>query len=200
MQNLVLPVRPQAPEKQAGYSMSHSPEGLSAPRSLLPDVRRIVTGHDRDGKACIACDEVLKFKDMRQGNRSLSVWVTDSTPATDNNDLSIDGAGRQIPGLGLVMPNGTNFRYSDIAPGHGAPMHRTTSVDYNIIISGEIVHITENGDERILKAGDVLIQRGTLHAWRNPSTTEWVRMLSVLVDAEPAIINKLEMIEEWRAS
>lgn len=63
----------------------------------------------------------------------------------------------------------------------------------------EIILVMENGDERHMKAGDLVVQRGSLHGWRNPSTTEWVRMLSVLVDALPAKPQGVELLEEWRS-
>lgn len=58
----------------------------------------------------------------------------------------------------------------------------------------------ENGEERLMKGGDVVIQRGTLHGWRNPSNTQWARMLSVLVDGEPAIVNGQQLSDEWRGA
>jgi len=94
--------------------------------------------------------------------------------------------------------------------------HRTASVDYNIIcaylvgdlvslatqssstVSGELVLITEDNDERTVRPGDIVLQRGTLHGWRNASPTTWVRMLSVLVDADPAVVNGVALRDDWR--
>jgi len=67
-------------------------------------------------------------------------------------------------------------------------MHRTSSLDYNILVHGELILITEDGTEKHLKnPGDTVIQRGTMHAWRNPSNG-WARWVTVLIAAEPAIV------------
>ena len=64
-------------------------------------------------------------------------------------------------------------------------MHRTKSLDYGVLLEGEIIAIVDSGEEKTLKKGDLVIQRATNHSWRNPSRTEWARMLFVLVDVEP---------------
>jgi len=116
--------------------------------------------------------------------------VTDAVPTNDNNvTVDIDGATREIEGIGIVSPNGINFRYTDFAPGITCPMHRTTSVDFNILIEGELVLITDDGTETLFtKPGDTIIQRGTIHAWKNPGQ-KWARLISVIVDARPAVVN-----------
>ena len=59
-----------------------------------------------------------------------------------------------------------------------------------MVVSGELILIMEDGSETHLKTpGDTVIQKGSLHAWRNPSSTEWTRYISVLVSAEPAVVN-----------
>ncbi|EPQ60674.1 hypothetical protein GLOTRDRAFT_109082 [Gloeophyllum trabeum ATCC 11539] len=68
-------------------------------------------------------------------------------------------------------------------------MHRSSSVDYNILIQGELTLVLEDGAETHLKnPGDVVIQKGTNHLWRNPSSG-WARWVTVIIDAEPAIVN-----------
>ena len=65
------------------------------------------------------------------------------------------------------MPNGTNHMYTCLAPGTEVPMHRTNSIDYNILISGELTLILEDGTEKCIKnPGDLIVQKGTMHAWR----------------------------------
>lgn len=125
------------------------------------------------------------------GVRSAAIWVTtDSVPTNDNNNPD-DGAARKIDNsanFGLVHPNGTNLRFTDLAPGAITPMHRTLSLDYNILVQGELILIAEDGTEKHLKnPGDTVIQKGALHAWRNPSTG-WARWVTVLIAAEPVII------------
>ncbi|RDB28795.1 hypothetical protein Hypma_015560 [Hypsizygus marmoreus] len=161
--------------------------------SFLPDLRRIVTAHDEEGVAVVQSDIRLVAADMEsvRGARSAAIWVTtDSIPTNDNNN-SEDGAIRKIDessGFGLVHPTGTNLRSTDLAPGAITPMHRTSSLDYNILVQGELILITEDGTEKHLKnPGDTVIQKGTLHAWRNPSKT-WARWVTVLIAAEPVTV------------
>jgi len=86
---------------------------------------------------------------------------------------------------GLVVANGTVLRHVDFVPGKTSAMHRTVSLDYGVVLEGEIEAILDSGETRLLKRGDVCVQRGTMHAWRNPSETEWCRMLFVLQPCKP---------------
>ncbi|KAF9521129.1 hypothetical protein BS47DRAFT_1335230 [Hydnum rufescens UP504] len=87
--------------------------------------------------------------------------------------------------MGLVSTNGTNIGSFDVAPGKGVPSHRTSTLDYIILIYGEITAILEDGTESTLsEPGTILVQRGTLHQWENRGPG-WVRFLAVLMDAKP---------------
>ncbi|KAM6498080.1 hypothetical protein JOM56_006028 [Amanita muscaria] len=145
--------------------------------SQPPSLRRIVTGHNDQGVAVVASDITIDGEIMNSGIKGRSIWVTDRVPAHDNNN-SEDGATRPIgdpSNFELVHPKGTNFRFTDLSPGHIIPMHRTSSVDYNVL-------------EKHLSPGDVVVQKGTIHAWKNPSSTTWARLVSVLIPAEPAVV------------
>jgi len=162
--------------------------------SELPNLRRIVTCHDQKGVAVVQSDMHMLSEKMEKinGCESAGIWVTtDSIPTKDTN-RSEDGVNRIIDksfNFGLVHPTGTNLRSTDLAPGAITPMHRTSSLDYNILVSGELILIMEDGSEKHLKnPGDTVIQKGTLHAWRNPSKI-WSRWVTVLMAAEPAIVN-----------
>jgi len=74
-------------------------------------------------------------------------------------------------------------------------MHRTVSLDYGIVLIGNVELILEDGVTKLLRTGDVCIQRGTNHAWRNASGTEWARMVYVLQPSLPIEING-KMLEE----
>lgn len=166
-----------------------------SPSSLLPPLRRVVTTHDAKGLATVESNVVLEPERMAsiRGAQSAAFWVTtDGLPVNDNNTYD-DGAKRMIDdptNFGLVHPLGTNLRSTDLDPGAATPMHRTSSLDYNILVSGELILITEDGTETHLKyPGDTVIQRGTMHAWRNPSRTRSARWISVLMAANPAVVN-----------
>jgi quercetin dioxygenase-like cupin family protein len=77
--------------------------------------------------------------------------------------------------------NGTVIRIVDLAPRSRSPMHRTQSLDYAIVLSGTASLVLDDGSETVLRPGDVVIQRGTDHAWVN-KTDEPARMAFVLVD------------------
>jgi quercetin dioxygenase-like cupin family protein len=92
----------------------------------------------------------------------------------------------------------TVFRRIDSPPGAVTPMHRTISVDYGVVISGEVELILESGEKRILKAGDTVVQRATMHQWRNLSKTEWCRMLFVMMPAKELVVAGKQLEEEYR--
>lgn len=68
-------------------------------------------------------------------------------------------------------------------------MHRTQSLDYGVVLEGTVEMILDDDSRSVLRRGDVAVQRATIHAWRNPSETEWTRMLFILQDIQPLVIN-----------
>jgi quercetin dioxygenase-like cupin family protein len=125
-------------------------------------IRRVITGHKPDGKATVLIDEPVKNVISGRANVFSSViWTTEGFPL--NNDASDDTSGRKV---GTTLDNGVVFRVVSFGPGAAPRNHRTDSTDFAVVISGEID--MELDDESIhLKAGDVLVQRGTIHNWVN---------------------------------
>lgn len=80
------------------------------------------------------------------------------------------------------------MRIVDVPPGSMSPMHRTASLDYGVVLEGNVELIMDGGDRVVLKRGDTCVQRATNHAWRNTSETEWARMLYVLTEAKPVVL------------
>lgn len=146
-------------------------------------VRRIVTGHDERGKAIVLIDgEAGNRRPSPSGNASTLMWCTDATPAAIDTGREIEDMGARV--LGTPPPvNGTRFTVNEIMPGASATMHRTESLDYVIVVSGEVEMNIDDSTVK-LRAGDVLIQRGTNHAWVNRGT-EAARVAFVLIDAQP---------------
>ena len=144
-------------------------------------LRRVVTGHDASGRAVVKIDEISKnVVSNRPGASACVVWTTDSIPA--------DNSGEGDAGLkktGTTLPGGTVFRVVEFSPGVSPRVHRTDSIDYAVVISGEIDMELEKGKEVHLKAGDVLVQRGTVHNWINRGSVPCVIAFS-LIDAKPA--------------
>jgi quercetin dioxygenase-like cupin family protein len=142
-------------------------------------IRRVVTGHDAQGRARVAIDELCRnVISRRPSHASCVVWSTGTFPA-DNGDER-DGAAREVA---TTDPNGTVFRIVEYAPGVAPRNHRTESIDYAVVLSGEIDMELE-GETVRLRAGDVLVQRGTVHNWVNRGTAPCV-IAFVLVAAKP---------------
>ena len=142
-------------------------------------LRRIVTGHDTNGRAVVKIDEVSKnLGSTRPGQMACVVWTSESFPVDNTGD-----ADQGLRKVGTTLKNGTVFRVVEFGPGVAPRNHRTDSIDYAVVMSGEID--MEMDDTVVhLKAGDVLVQRGTIHNWINRGTVPCV-IAFVLVDAKP---------------
>jgi quercetin dioxygenase-like cupin family protein len=142
-------------------------------------VRRVITGHDASGKAIVKIDEVSKHVFTgRLGATGINIWTTQGFPA--NNDGADDAGLRKV---GTTLADGTIFRVLEFAPGLAPRNHRTDSIDYIIVMSGEID--MELDDSVVhLKAGDVMVQRGTIHNWVNRGTEPCV-LAVILIAAKP---------------
>ena len=146
-------------------------------------VRRVVTGHDATGRAVVKIDEVSKnVISTRPGQSACVVWTTETFPVDNTGDA--DQGPRQV---GTTLKNGTVFRIVEFGPGVAPRNHRTDSIDYAVVMSGEIDMELSDSVVR-LKAGDVLVQRGTIHNWVNRSSEPCV-IAFVLIDAKPVAVN-----------
>ncbi len=142
-------------------------------------IRRVVTGHDNTGRAIVLYDEIGKeVTASRPGANACVVWTSQGFPV--NNDGSSDEAPRKV---GTTLDNGTVFRVVQFNPGVTPRNHRTDSIDYAVVMSGEI-DMDIDGAVVHLKAGDVLVQRGTIHNWFNRGKEPCV-IAFVLIAAKP---------------
>ena len=134
------------------------------------EVRRIVTGHDPSGKAIVASDERLhaSTRPGRAGITRCEVWSSDGMPV----DLSEAAAEKQKQGFVV--------RHNYVGSGQG-----TVVFDYGIILSGECDLELDDGKTLRVRQGDIVVQRGTMHAWVNNGTQPCV-FAFVLIDANPA--------------
>src|SRR5713101_3671821 len=144
-------------------------------------IRRVVTGHNADGRAVVKIDEICRnLISTRKGQQSCVVWTTDAAPAS--NDGEEDASQRRV---GTTLAGGTVFRIVCYDPGVAPRNHRTDSIDYAVVLAGEI-DMELDGTTAKLKAGDVLVQRGTVHNWVNRSSEPCI-IAFVLVDAKPVV-------------
>jgi hypothetical protein len=175
----------------------------------LPDIRRVVTGDDANGVSRVIEDapaSSIRTVAERPGYRAVNVWRTGESPAKINSlDTVKDHKGILPPKNGTILriidfppepkdPAERNRRIAatfgtifqdaahDKRDGKHPGMHRTLTVDYAIILEGEIWSVMD-ADETLLRAGDVLIQRGTNHAWANRSE-KTCRIAFVLIDGK----------------
>ena len=179
---------------------------------MAREIRRVVTGHNDHGKSCFIFDSAAPHVYQRSPGSSIvtELWETHQTPADNRGgeDPTLSPV-RLPPGK-----NGSKFRIIHYPPdserlgalqkehenahddgsGRAAALdkvhaarhpgfHKTNSIDYAIVLSGEIHALMEDG-EVLLKQGDVLVQRGTNHAWSNRSKAPAI-LAFVLIDAEP---------------
>lgn len=174
----------------------------------LPPIRRIVTADDANGRSRIAEDapaKAVRTVSERPGYRSVNVWRTEAAPAPINAPDTVE----QHQGILPPGNGGSILRIIDFPPELADPaerkrqiqatfggmfsdahhdkregahpgMHRTHTVDYAILLEGEIWAVMDEG-ETLMRAGDVLIQRGTNHAWANRSNRT-ARIAFVLID------------------
>ncbi|WEG08458.1 cupin domain-containing protein [Microbacterium horticulturae] len=153
------------------------------PQGNIP--RRVVTGHDANGLSIVVSDGVVPVHRVmpEDGVGFYEVWQTSGAPAP----ISADEPDPTVDAIRVPPPvEGTKVRINEFFPGHlgpegrQSPVHRTESVDYGIVLEGEIVLILDES-ETTLRTGDICIQRGTDHAWAN-RTDEVCRMAFILID------------------
>jgi mannose-6-phosphate isomerase-like protein (cupin superfamily) len=176
---------------------------------MVERIRRVVTGHDRDGKSIFIMDgkapNILEMKSM-PGVALTDLWRTTTSPALNsgNKDAAAGRIKLEPPGNGTILrivefPPDAAWRktadakaaFASIGAG-GAPdresgdpmMHTTATVDYIIVLKGEIYAILDKG-EKLLKQGDILVQRGTNHSWSVRGEEPCV-IAAILVSAKPA--------------
>src|SRR5262245_47937630 len=144
-------------------------------------IRRVITGHDHNGKAVVLIDEMSRnVISRRERHHSCVVWSTASFPV-DNSGVG-DESSRPV---GAPPPEGTVFRIIEYGPGVAPRNHRTNTIDYAVVISGEI-DMELDDDVVHLRAGDVLVQRGTIHNWVNRGTEPCV-IAFALIAAHPVV-------------
>ena len=172
---------------------------MSSPSTRnLPDPVVLITGHEpKAGKSITLPPKQLMWKDFNDGQMPMaSVYTNLAVPDLNNDaDLHYD-AEHSTDKVGLVTGGGCVLRYVDVAPGYTTMMHRTQSLDYGILLNGQIECVFDSGEAQPLHIGQAMIQRVTMHAWRNPSKTEWARILFVLVDCLPLKIDGRVMGED----
>ena len=164
---------------------SRSQAVAELPTGTVP--RRVVTGHTPGGVSVVLQDDLVPVHRVmpQDGVGFYEIWQTDASPAPLHAEEPSEPTQRtlRVP----PEPQGTKIRINEFFPGfidqlgRQSPVHRTETVDYGVVLDGEIVLILDDS-EVTLRAGDVVIQRGTDHAWAN-RTQAVARVAFILVDA-----------------
>jgi quercetin dioxygenase-like cupin family protein len=141
--------------------------------------RRVVTGHDAEGRSVVLADGPAPQSHAIPGATFHELWNTAAAPAPIAPAEPREPTDRPL--VTPPDPNGTIIRIVDLEPRSRSPIHRTESIDYGIVLAGEVTLVLDDGSETALHAGDVVVQRGTDHAWVN-ATDDLARMAFVLVD------------------
>jgi len=89
------------------------------------------------------------------------------------------------------------LRLVDMPPGATSPMHRTVSLDYGVVLEGSVELILDDGESRVMERGDMSVQRGTIHAWKNMSKKNWARMLYILQESKPIQVEGKRLGEDY---
>ena len=170
------------------------------------EVRRVVTGHDSSGRSVFASDETVSPLELElfPGWAFHQLWGGDATPTFPDDGSrpparayfpAVDGfrfSFSTIPPQGTPTPQGIDVAAAEAEversmPGllaHMEPddpgMHTTDTIDLEVILSGEVILELDDGERRLLRAGDTVIQNGTRHRWRNPGSEPCVMAIFML--------------------
>ncbi|KAL0938793.1 cupin domain protein [Colletotrichum truncatum] len=170
------------------------------PPNDLRRPQRFITDHSTDGKAIF--NTALPAEIPQQtvgGNVNFYLgYTTEKTPTSFVGNTDVKAYSERLANPpGIVIPGGSVMRIVDMPPSALSPMHRTVSLDYGVVLEGEIDLVLDSGETRRMRRGDVAVQRGTMHAWKNVSETGWARMLYVLQESEPLEVGGQVLKEDY---
>lgn len=154
------------------------------PKPLAP-VRRFITTHDAGGKAIWDESLPIEVDNIRAGGFAMNTaFLNQHEPHDCNDDKDLKSYKENVPEKDIFPTSGSVLRVLDLYPGYPGVLHRTGSVDYAVVMEGEVDCILDDGATRSFKRGDIIIQRGTMHAWKN-NGTEIARVAAFLLPIQP---------------
>jgi quercetin dioxygenase-like cupin family protein len=168
----------------------------------------IITGHSSTGQAVFqdaensntvtwktVGDRGTYFADLHL-SPSVPVYLNPNSAPQDLVATASFEASNQnvasIPALGTAM------RRTNLPPGAESPMHRTLSLDYGVVVAGKVELELDSGEKRVLGPGDTVVQRATMHQWRNISKTQWARIVWVVLPIEELVVDGTVLGEEFK--
>ncbi|KAF9892298.1 hypothetical protein FE257_002075 [Aspergillus nanangensis] len=147
----------------------------------LPQVRRIVTGHNAQAQATVWKDSLISAASAEHGPFLTRLWSSPQLPPDVNGteDLGLANTG--------LANQGTICRIVDFPPKSPGMVHRSITLDYIFVLEGEVVLTLDDGSRTVVRKGEMVVQRGTMHGWDN-ETESWARLLCVLIKAENPVV------------
>ncbi|KAH7010923.1 hypothetical protein B0J12DRAFT_611665 [Macrophomina phaseolina] len=168
------------------------------PEKNFPEVQRVITTHEKSGRTTFetGVPESVSWERSNIGADFFLAYTLAGfpVPLTDDADLQTY-KGHLANKPPFMIPGGGVVRYVDYHPGGEPVWHRTVTLDIGVVVEGEIELELDSGEKRLLRRGDVAIQRGSNHRWRNPSDTNFARALYIALDAKPVVIDGQELGE-----
>lgn len=162
-----------------------------SPQQPLPQVRRIVTGHNANVQAIIQQDSLMSARPAEHGPYITRLWSSNELPPNPNASTGRD--------MGLVETglsnNGTICRIVDFPPKSKGMVHRSMTLDYIYCVQGEAVLVLDDGSRTAVQAGELVVQQATMHGWDN-ETGDWARLLCILIRAEPPVVEGRQLAAE----
>jgi hypothetical protein len=210
--NITTRDRSRTPASRSKQPLSKIPrEAMADPTSHekyasydLPTPKRYITTHTKDGRSAFYDDisEAVTRQPITEEMDFYLMYTTSNFPVELGNDDDIDKYRAFLDGSkpGLINHGGSVVRICDFKPVgdiEARPMHRTLSIDYGIVTAGKMEAWLDSGEKRLLKVGDIVVQRGTNHAWKNPSRDKWARMVFILQEAQPLTVGNEQLKEEY---
>lgn len=165
---------------------NHKKRNMTALNQLVA-VQRHITTNNSDGMSVFASSisPDPPSTQLPDGTRITFCYGNQRFPVNLADDQDLDSYQHLIKNPpGIVIPNGFAFRILDLPPSYDSAKHRTISVNFNVVMQGQLELTLNSGEKRQLGPGDSAIQRGVEHSWKNTSSTEWARMAAVVIPAE----------------
>ncbi|KAF5007094.1 hypothetical protein FDECE_6560 [Fusarium decemcellulare] len=157
-----------------------------------PLIRFVRTAHTKDGTSVFASDsQTTPFSPFGPQGSAFTIFDSRQTVPVNNTD-PIPSFANTLP---RCPPKGAIFCMTQIQPGGSAPMHRTLSLDYCVVMSGEIVLALDGGEEKTVRAGEVIVQQGVNHRWINKGDVP-CQMIFTMIGSETVTLQDGTALEE----
>ncbi|KPI36570.1 uncharacterized protein AB675_4431 [Cyphellophora attinorum] len=171
----------------------------STPRTGLTNQSRYITDHDNNGRSIFSSfPSEAVYEEINPEMDFFVAYLNNFSPDLNGSaDLAKYKQATEGAQPSITIPGGTVLRVCNFAPGSTTAMHRTMSLDVGIVVAGEVELVLDSGETRLLRVGDIAIQRATMHAWRTPSKDKWSRMIFMLQDAQQLEVNGKTLSDDY---